>query len=129
MAGGRSHKASKPGNKRVGKKPAAAESGSVVLASKPGIKNIAELKESLAAAHCATSAVTVDVGKVESIDTAALQLLVAFANSVREQSRTVEWREPSTVFCEMANLADLSQCLGIGQGSIAEEDDGLCPVF
>lgn len=111
------------------KKPAVAELGPVVLASQPGIKNIAELKEQLTAALGSGSAVTVDAAKVESIDTAALQLLVAFANSVRERSGTVEWKQPSTVFREMADLADLSRCLGIGEGSIADEDDGLCPVF
>ena len=119
----------RPARQKTSKKPAAAESGSVVLASQPGIKNIAELKEALTAAHSAVSAVTIDAGKVESIDTAALQLLVAFANSVRGQSRAVEWTEPSAVFCELADLADLGQRLGIGEGSIAEEDDGLCPVF
>ena len=71
----------------------------------------------------------VDASKVESIDTAALQLLVAFANSVRAQSRTVEWEEPSIVFREMTDLADLTQGLGIDDGTVIEEDDGLCPVF
>ena len=35
----------RPARQKTNKKPAAAESGSVVLASQPGIKNIAELKD------------------------------------------------------------------------------------
>ncbi len=114
---------------KTSKKPASAESGPVILASQSGIKNIAELKERLTVALSSGSAITIDAGKVESIDIAALQLLVAFINSAREQSRTFEWKELSTVFCDMADLADLSRCLGIGDGCIAGEDDGLCPVF
>ena len=75
------------------------------------------------------SAVVVDASGVESIDTAALQLLVAFTNAIREQSRTIEWKEPSSEFRAMAELADLSRGLGIDDHVITEDDDGLCPVF
>ena len=140
MADGRSSKASKAGKKaartakravrpKTSRNPAMVELNPVVLASRPGIKNIAELKEQLTAAHGAASVVVIDARKVESIDTAALQLLVAFANSVRALSRTVEWKEPSSVFRQMADLTDLTQRLGIGDGSVTEQDDGLCPVF
>lgn len=101
----------------------------VVLDNQPSIKNIAELKDQLTVAHNAEAAVVVDAGNVDSIDTAALQLLVAFANSVRKQSRTIEWRQPSSAFREMAELVDLSQCMGIDDNAVTEEDDGLCPVF
>lgn len=101
----------------------------VVLDNQLGIKNIAELKEQLTVAYNADSTVVVDAGRVESIDTAALQLLIAFANSARKQSRTVEWKQPSGAFQEMADLVDLSQCMGIDDNAVAEEDDGLCPVF
>ena len=111
------------------KKSVIAGSDPVVLDNRPSIKNIAELKDQLTVAHNAEAAVVVDAGNVDSIDTAALQLLLAFANSVRKQSRTVEWRQPSSAFCAMADLADLSQCLGVGDKPVAEEDDGLCPVF
>ncbi len=119
--------ASKP---KTVRKPTAVEPGTVVLECSPGIKNVIELKDTLAAAHGAGAAVSVDASAVEFIDTAALQLLIAFANSMREKSRTVEWKNPSPVFCEMADLADLTQGLGIhADGPVAEEDDGLCPVF
>ncbi len=111
------------------KKSAIAGLDPVVLDNQPGIKNIAELKDQLTVAHNAEAAVVVDAGNVDSIDTAALQLLVAFANSVRKQSRTIEWRQPSNAFRDMAELVDLSQCMGIDDNAVTEEDDGLCPVF
>jgi len=111
------------------KKSAAAKPGPIILVGSPGIKTIAELEVILAKAHGGASAVVIDASGVESIDTAALQLLVAFMNSMREQSRTIEWKEPSSEFRKMAELADLSRGLGIDDNVVTEEDDGLCPVF
>jgi len=120
--------------KRVAKVKTTKESVSaglkpVVLGYKPGIKNIAELKDQLTAAYGTGSAAVIDAGEVESVDTAVLQLLVAFANSLREKSGTIEWNEVSNVFRELADLADLSQCLGLSDESVAENNDSLCPVF
>jgi len=103
-------------------------SGPVVLDSNPSIQNVAELREQLVVVCKSASGVVIDAGKVETIDTAALQLLSAFVNSVRGQSRTIEWSELSDVFRDMADLADLGRCLGIGDGCTVEDDD-LCPVF
>ena len=120
----------KPAVKRkTARKTAATKPGLIVLVGSPGIKTVAELQDTLAKAHGGASAVVVDASVVESIDTAALQLLVAFTNSIREQSRTIEWKEPSSEFREMAELVDLSRGLGIDDSVVAEEDDGLCPVF
>ncbi len=112
-------------------KSSSAKSGSaaVVLDSAPSIQNVGALREQLTVVCEVSSGVVIDAGKVESIDTAALQLLTAFVKSVREQSRTVEWRELSDVFRDMANLADLSQYLGTGNGCAVEDNDDLCPVF
>ena len=77
--------------------------------------------------------VVIDAGYVESIDTAGLQLLAAFANSVRAQSRTVEWKNPTPEFCELADLLDLSESLGTANTAPApapaDDFDDLCPVF
>jgi len=121
--------AKRTARRKAGQKPPAVKLGPVVLASRLNIKNIAELKESLLAAYDADSTVVVDAGAVESIDTAALQLLVAFASSRRERSRAVEWHQPSSVFCEAAKMLDLRVPLGIGAGDVTKEDDGLLPVF
>ena len=117
------------GKPKAAKKQATAKSGPVVLESSPCIKTITVLKETLGQVHDRDSAVVIDASNVESIDTAALQLMVAFANSRRAQSRAVEWRDPSSVFCETAALLNLNQPLGIGEDDVTEEDDGLLPGF
>ncbi len=110
-----------------------AEVGTVTLAHRPSIKDIAGLKQRLAAACEQNSTIVVDAEKVESIDTAALQLLAAFVNSIGQQANRIEWKNPSVIFCEMADLLDLSEHLGIGVGisgdSAGSTDDELCPVF
>lgn len=112
------------------KKRVTAKPGPVVLESSPSIRTITALRETLAQVHSDASAVVVDVSKVESIDTAALQLLVAFAKSRRDQSRAVDWQTPSSAFCETATLLNLHEPLGIGENAMdEEEDDGLLPVF
>ena len=104
------------------------QAGPVVLKPQQDIKSIAELQEQLGDAFGAGSDVVVDASRVEAIDTAALQLLAAFANSMREQSRTVDWKDPSPCFREMAELTDISSVLRLDEGP-ASGDDNLCPVF
>jgi len=111
------------------KKPARTKPGRIVLASRTCIKSIAELRDELVAAYKMSTEIVIDASKVESVDTASLQLLVAFVNSVRGQSRAVRWNKPSGEFRDMAALVDLSACLDFGDHSIPKEDDGLCPVF
>ncbi len=115
---------------KTAKKRVTAKPGPVVLECSPSIRTITALRETLAQVHGEASAVVVDASKVESIDTAALQLLVAFAKSRREQSRAVDWQTPSSAFCETATLLNLNEPRGIGENVMnEEEDDGLLPVF
>ncbi len=104
------------------------QAGPVVLQPQQDIKSIAELQEQLGDAFGAGTDVTVDASRVEAIDTAALQLLAAFANSMREQSRSIDWKDPSPCFREMAELTDISSVLRLDDGP-ASGDDNLCPVF
>ena len=117
--------AAKPGGDK------AASSGqracSIVLDSRPDIKTIDELSKELGAALAADGEVVVEAAGVETIDTAALQLLVAFANSVRANSRSIRWNDASPALRELAELTDLASALGF-EGA-PDEDDGLLPVF
>lgn len=80
----------------------------IVLESRLGIQNVSALKTRLSS-HCQQGMpAIIDASAVETVDTAALQLLVAFVNSLCSQAQTVEWRTPSSAFTEMAVLADLS---------------------
>lgn len=126
-------KAKRAAKPKTAKEPAtakAAKPGPVVLECSPSIRTITALRETLAQVYGEASPVVVDASKVESIDTAALQLLVAFAKSRRDQSRAVDWQTPSSAFCETATLLNLHEPLGIGESAMnEEEDDGLLPVF
>ena len=108
----------------VAAEPAAA---TVVLDSHHDIKTIRELRERLETAYAAGGDIVLDGAAVESMDTAALQLLLAFGSSVRKQSRTLRWSEVSEAMRELAGRTDLGAALELPDGS--DEDDGLCPVF
>ena len=99
----------------------------VVLESHHDIKTIQELRERLDTAYAAGGDIVLDGAAVESMDTAALQLLLAFGSSVRKQSRTVRWSEVSEAMRELADRTDLGTALELPDGS--DDDDGLCPVF
>lgn len=102
--------------------------GTVVLDSHHDIKTIAALREQLDAAYAGDDDIVVDAAAVESMDTAALQLLLGFTNSVRKQSRTVRWDQVSESLRELADRTDLVSALELPDRS-DEDDDGLCPVF
>ena len=102
--------------------------GPVVLKPQQDIKSIVELQKQLLNAYGAGSDVVVDASRVETIDTAVLQLLAAFANSMRAQSRAVDWKDPSPCFRELAELTDIGSSLRLDEGP-AGSDDNLCPVF
>lgn len=103
---------------------------SVVLAKKLGIGEIEALSEQLVPLLIAADEkITVNANEVESIDIAALQVLVAFSNSAARRSKTVHWTCSEGVVKEMAELCDLDRHLTLDTESEVIEDDGLCPVF
>lgn len=120
--------------KKIASRKATVEAGPMVLPEHPCIKEIGKLKKALIATRTAGgSPIRIDASQVEAIDTAALQLLVAFSNSVRKLALTIEWIAPSAAFLGMADLSDLSRHLGIASGTsdsaTAASEDDLCPVF
>ena len=83
------------------------------LGSTQLIKDIEELTSSLQEGLDVEGAVVINATAIEAIDTASLQLLVAFANTLRKQSRVLEWLKPSDAFVEIAELVDLVQPLDL----------------
>lgn len=51
--------------------------------------------------------------KVVMIDTAALQLLVAGVNQVRENGYVVKWHQPTEALLKSASLTGMSEHLGL----------------
>ena len=113
---------------------------------KLSIQQAADVQATLESALVAQGPVQINVADVEHIDTAALQLLVAFRNSLREQGRELAWSDvPETLreFSSLLGLDDLFAALAevpsANDGgdddsadvsdSAKSGEDALCPVF
>ena len=116
--------------------------GMMILDSRVVIQDVTELKARLTDLMDANEHIVIDASEVDSIDTAALQLLTAFTGKTAKQDMKLEWREPSASFADKARLLGLNDVLSLsaaseeptGETAAAdvvpeEEDDGLCPVF
>jgi|GEM_PF-5057894 len=106
---------------------AAAIEGPLVLDEKIGIQCVSSLVDRLSVSLKSNAAIVIDAAAVTSVDIAALQVLVAFANSARSQSREVEWQCGDGALRQCAELSDLARHLWLDPVPVA--DDGLCPVF
>lgn len=101
------------------------DEGELTLDARLTIKNIAALIQALE-----TSPKTIDAGAVEQVDTAALQVLVAYANSARAAQRDVHWCKGAGKLPQALEQAGLKHIISFTCTSAAElMDDGLCPVF
>jgi len=75
--------------------PSTSESNIVRLAATSGIRDSAALKEQLLPLLQSPDAVVIDVSEVEHVDTAALQLLFAFARDRKSIGLAVLWQGDS----------------------------------
>lgn len=103
---------SPPAELETGPETPPVSAGAVVLEAVSGIAGVSELKETLAAC-LGNGSVLIDGSKVESIDTAMLQLLAAFAAKLKDDGTPVEWSEPSPNFVKAAEDLNLANCLGL----------------
>jgi ABC-type transporter Mla MlaB component len=85
------------------------------LNSEQGIRDVAELHQRLLQAVEHQHKVTIDASSVERVDTAILQVLTAFIIERKKQGKVVEWKPPSEVFYQAANLIDLTRHLDLPQ--------------
>lgn len=72
-----------------------------------------ELHQELSKALGKALPVMIDAGRVERVDTAALQLFAAFWLQARLRKLPVQWSSPSEVLCRSARLLGLDQSLGL----------------
>lgn len=72
------------------------------------IAHAGELKQTLDAALAAKPALILDAAAVEHVDTAGLQLLLAF-----RRARSAEWRDPAPALRDAAALAGLGGALDL----------------
>ncbi len=77
------------------------------LEARAGIAGVAELAETLTALLQGDGAVAIDTSSVESVDTATLQALSAFAIALKIQERELSWSTPSESFGDAVRLLGL----------------------
>ena len=94
-------------------RPASPSQPTIVLASNCNVKDAAELKQSLCFHLDDGVAVTLDIGKVERIDTSTMQLLCAFVRDRVAQQRKVEWLGDSPILRDGARLLGVEALLSL----------------
>jgi len=78
-----------------------------------GIQTVSDVKAELESAIAADGAIVLDVSEVESVDAAALQLLVAFVQHAALKKREFEWFEPTDVFLKTVDLMGLKAAMSV----------------
>ncbi len=84
------------------------------LPSQPVVRDASALKQSLTA-ELARQDITLDGTAVTRIDTAGLQLLLAFVIDRRRAGLATRWHSPTSALRDAAELAGLAEALGLPQ--------------
>jgi ABC-type transporter Mla MlaB component len=106
--------------KRKAKSPAklatpsapAVELPTIALASHCTVKDAAALKAQLCKLANDTADITLDIGAIERIDTATMQVLCAFARDRAARDQKVIWKGDSTSWREAVRLLGVAHLLG-----------------
>jgi ABC-type transporter Mla MlaB component len=77
------------------------------------VSGATSLKESLAALMNEPQPVTLDVGSLQRIDTAALQVITAFLRERSASGRAVEWNGSAPTLTTAAHLLGLTSLLNL----------------
>lgn len=97
----------------------------LALDARVTIQTIGALQSALEAAPA-----VIDASAVQHVDTAALQLLVAYANSARAAGRDIHWSADDGELPHALALAGLGCRITFASSQVADADiDDLCPVF
>ena len=83
------------------------------LIDKVGISDATSLKSQLIASLVTDAPIVVDADAAEAVDTAVVQLLVAFCNAARAKNKTVSGKDANEVLRESAHLLGLQQYLAL----------------
>jgi|LWDU01.1.fsa_nt_gi anti-anti-sigma regulatory factor len=85
----------------------------IKLQSQLGIQIVSDLKAELETAIAADEGIVLDASAVETVDSAALQLLVALVQYAALKKCDIEWREPASAFLEAVKLMGLNGALHV----------------
>ena len=75
--------------------------------------NVESLHEQLAQMLQGEGKIVIDASEVETMSTAAYQMLTALAQDLRDHGAAITWESPSEAFCHDAALLDLESDLGL----------------
>lgn len=89
--------------------------GALVLDADCLIDSADALKAALLKRVKQRASVSIDVSRVQRIDTASLQVLAAFARDRAAAELAVEWAGVSDAFAESARLLNLTAVLGLAE--------------
>lgn len=89
--------------------------GAIVLDGVLSIQNVGALYESLRELFEANNKIEIDVACVKVVDTATLQLLIAFKQEAVKLGKEIVFDFPSESFIEAARLLGLDALLGVDQ--------------
>ncbi len=87
--------------------------GPLALDETLGLETIESLQAALTKHLSSRSAIELDAAAVETIDTAAIQLLAAFAGKVEDSGQTIRWLNTPEVVRTSARLLGLERQLGL----------------
>jgi ABC-type transporter Mla MlaB component len=85
----------------------------IVLASNCNVRDASELQQSLCRHLDEAATVTLDIRKLERVDTSTLQLLCAFVRDRAARERKVEWLGDSPILREAAQLLGVAELLAL----------------
>lgn len=85
----------------------------IVLDSVMGIAELAQWHERLRSALAQPQAIVLDASGVDAVDTAAIQLLLAFVHEAQAKGAALTWRSPSDALCETAELLGVADHLNL----------------
>jgi len=88
-------------------------SATVALSAECTVSEAASLKERLAPLLEESQPVTLDVNAVQRVDTAGLQVIMAFVRERAGRGRTVEWQGAAPALTGAAQLLGLTSLLGL----------------
>ena len=94
-----------------------ATSASIALPANCSIRDAAQLKAALLEL-LPQAAVTIDAGAVERIDTAGMQLLVAFKRDRAANGLGTDWSDVNATWHEAANILGLAGHLGLPAAAV-----------
>jgi ABC-type transporter Mla MlaB component len=83
------------------------KSSRITLANNQGISVVNKLRDRLIKCVAKDTDVNLYASKVETIDTASLQLLLAFVREIKNKGHSVKWHSPSEPLINTASLTGM----------------------